>query len=514
MSNAQRDRAVEALQSRSVVQTSVCSLQVQACHEHRLSYNPNLDGIRGLAVLAVMFAHFQIPGFAGGGSVGVRLFFVLSGFLITRVVIADFEQGRSLWSFYWRRFLRLAPAMFLVCVALLLLPRQLAEPEQAFKDVLASASYVSNFTRAFETGTPWLFGHSWSLAVEEQFYLIWPLVLVILLRGGSMYFSALLTLAFITVVWTWRLWLARQGAPLDRLDNGFDTQCDALLVGSLIALIGVGSGDPNRELRFEKYARRLSWIAIAALSMLTAMPTLNPYRQIGPDSWTVTAVICGATIAAAARPGTSYLDRLLGSRGLVCIGMISYGLYLWHGIIGMLLLYSLQLSVLHAALIGIPLSFLVAYLSFRYVERPLLQLKYMDTGHFEVRAGKLAAASTFASIILGAAYFAAINDSPEPRGSLRTITAYGPRAFKHGDQFNVRPLTGQSTIWVTASRPLPPGSRIRLGSTLLDDTAIQGIGISAAIPDNLELGSGALPLTLVNGDGHSLSDTALVTVLP
>lgn len=496
------------------MQTSLRSLQVQACPEHRLSYNPSLDGVRGLAVLAVMFAHFQIPGFAGGGTVGVRLFFVLSGYLITRVLVADFEQGKSLWSFYWRRFLRLAPAMFLVCVALLLLPRQLAEPEQVLKDVLASASYVSNFTRAFETGTPWLFGHSWSLAVEEQFYLIWPLVLVTLLRGGSKYFSALLTLAFITVVWTWRLWLVRQGAPLDRLDNGFDTQCDALLVGSLLALIGVGSGDPNRELRFEKYARRHSWIAIAALSMLTVIPTLNPYRQVGPDSWAVTAVLCGAAIAAAARPGTSHFDRLLGSRGLVSIGRISYGLYLWHGIIGMLLLYSLQFSALHAALLGIPLSFLVAGLSFRYVENPFLQLRYMDATHFEIRAGKLAAASTVACVVLGAAYFAAINETPEHGGSLRTITAYGPRAFKPGDQFNVRPVTGQSTIWVTASRPLPRGSRIRLGSTLLDDTAIQGVGISAAIPDNLKFEVGALPLTLVNGDGHSLSDTESVAVLP
>src|SRR5437870_3842480 len=147
----------------------------------RLGHRPALDGLRGIAALLVIAAHLNIPGFAGGGATGVTLFFALSGFLITALLLEDHARGGIRWlEFYRRRALRLLPALLLVVIAFSAWDAKFERANVA-RDALAAIFYVANFARArgYQLGS---LSHTWSLAVEEQFYFTWPLVLTIVAR--------------------------------------------------------------------------------------------------------------------------------------------------------------------------------------------------------------------------------------------------------------------------------------------------------------------------------------------
>lgn len=151
-----------------------------------LPYLAGLDGLRGVAVLSVMFGHFDVPGFSVAGGYGVDVFFVLSGYLITTILLADLAARRPIARFYWNRATRLVPALLLVCLAIFLIPSSLLSSYGAALNALGALTYTTDWTRAIPViGWSNYLAHTWSLSVEEQFYLAWPLVLKLASRGGE-----------------------------------------------------------------------------------------------------------------------------------------------------------------------------------------------------------------------------------------------------------------------------------------------------------------------------------------
>ncbi|SNQ50235.1 Putative acyltransferase (fragment) [Frankia canadensis] len=202
-----------------------------------LGRNPALDGLRALAVLCVLVFHMDaLP----GGYLGVDVFFVLSGFLITGQLLAERDRAGevSLIRFYVRRAYRLLPAFWLLAlVGLVAVVTGIDGRAGALGEFLgslaASAMYVNNYVQVVRqsTGAGWL-GHTWSLSAEEQFYLLWPLVLVALCRRPRLARRLpVVLLAGVAAVALWRNVLAAFGASATRMYFGLDTRADALLVG-------------------------------------------------------------------------------------------------------------------------------------------------------------------------------------------------------------------------------------------------------------------------------------------
>ena len=290
-------------------------------------YHRGLDGLRGVAVLSVMLYH---SGVIRGGFLGVDVFFTLSGFLITSLLLEEHAATGTvdIWRFYVRRALRLLPALlvFLVFWGGMLLA--LTPPSfwpLAGGYVLAVLCYVANWTVIY-----WMpigiFGHTWSLAIEEQFYLVWPVALVLLVRWvrRPTRIAAVLTLAAAASL-AWRLSLALAGASFPRIYAATDTHADGLLIGAVLAVLlaggwlGVGgSGGVRRRVA------AVSAIGLAGL-LLTAAPV--PGHAYG-----VSALAALATAGIILHIGThgSLVARLLECRWLANVGRVSYGLYLWH----------------------------------------------------------------------------------------------------------------------------------------------------------------------------------------
>lgn len=326
----------------------------------RLGHRPALDGLRGVAILLVVGAH-GLTRFEAGGTIGVTVFFTLSGFLITALLLEERERrGRiSLIDFYRRRLLRLLPALTLLVGVLV------ACSMTSIVGAAAALLYVGNWIEV-DTAGPGLGGlaHTWSLAVEEQFYIIWPVVLIATARLGR---GALLAVALAgsmyAIVARAALW-DNSITTMRRIYLGTDMHADALLVGCALAVILCGS---HRRATSRRTVVVLALVAIAALGFPQSMaiwfvlnPTLVPLLA-------AVAIFCLTT-------GTRL--RLLESRAFVVIGRRSYGLYLWH--VPVFAVGSQHLEVLphfisFALLVGV--SWLVTSLSWRYVERPFLRLK-------------------------------------------------------------------------------------------------------------------------------------------
>lgn len=276
-------------------------------------YQPQLDGLRAVAVLVVMLGHSWERWLPGGG-VGVDLFFALSGYLITSLLIAEMQNRGAidLPRFYGRRAVRLFPALLLMLAVVLLWARP------PLFDVAAALFYFGNWVRALGVSSLGSLGPTWSLSVEEQFYLVWPLVLIgswRLARLRGVLVAALLGSA---LAWVLRglLW-----ASPDRVYNGTDTRMDGLLLGAGLAVVLATE-------RGTSIARRLVvWLvlpaaAVVALEALSREPSWWRYLGVSASS----AVIVAALLLYPA----SWAARLLTLRPLVYVGKISYGMYLWH----------------------------------------------------------------------------------------------------------------------------------------------------------------------------------------
>jgi peptidoglycan/LPS O-acetylase OafA/YrhL len=349
--------------------------------QFHLGYRRWLDGLRGVAILLVLAFHFRlIP----GGWLGVDIFFVLSGFLITTLLAEEWQRrgSISLKHFYLRRALRLLPAFLTLLMCYLLI--SLLFPPAAgmgarLREVLVAACYVANWPGLHQTNMPVL-GHTWSLSVEEQFYLLWPLLFFLMLRLGLSR-RRILTLvgAGIIVSAALRIVLYRmypvmgpeKAANIMRLYMGLDTRADALLVGCLTGLLATWGMLP-RSRRFLFWGS-LTTLGAALLLGYLALTRSMEHSQFYHGLFTAVAFMAACNIARLLAGPLPLVSPALECRPLIGIGRISYGLYLFH--IPVLALLPLDLAYpvfLFMALVG---TFACAGLCYFLIERPCLRLK-------------------------------------------------------------------------------------------------------------------------------------------
>ncbi|HZP28662.1 MAG TPA: acyltransferase family protein [Acidimicrobiia bacterium] len=350
-------------------------------------HQPALDGLRAVAVLAVIAYHLGY-GWAAGGYLGVDAFFVLSGYLITSLLLVEYAAGGriDLTAFWARRARRLLPALLLVLTAVSVWAALELRPDQLGNlrgDGLATLFYGANwrfvasgqsYFDVFSSASP--LRHAWSLAIEEQFYLVWPLVVLACLRlargrarllAGVCVGGAAVSIALMAAVYD----------PTDpsRAYYGTDTRAHALLVGALLAILlrhrGARAAGPDappragRTLQIVGTAAALGCIAAFAL-----IPDTSGAMYRG--GFAAFAVAVALLIAAAVAPGPSPLRQVLSVRPLRFLGTISYGLYLWHWPV------QVALDETRTGLSGVGLdaarivtTFTLATLSFAIVERPI-----------------------------------------------------------------------------------------------------------------------------------------------
>ncbi|RXK53658.1 acyltransferase [Oleiharenicola lentus] len=300
-------------------------------------YYPALDGLRTIAVGIVLCAHGGVPWFRSGG-VGVDIFFVLSGFLITTILSTERQRTGAIAfrNFYARRFLRLAPALVLTCAVVAVAKPAFGEPFPG-TDIAFALSYTANWVQAlYHYHLTWL-NHCWSLAIEEQFYLIWPLVILGVERiGRSPAAKAGLLLGGAAVIAVYRAW--HVGVWTDeRINFGLDTRMDSLMTGAALAYAVQawrnapgGTGAP----------RGLAWVSpvlgrvLAPLALVTLFLIPNIVTWYSPwMGWIGYVLVAGlaATVLADLVLGRhSLLAPVLATRPMVFVGKISYGLYLLH----------------------------------------------------------------------------------------------------------------------------------------------------------------------------------------
>jgi peptidoglycan/LPS O-acetylase OafA/YrhL len=337
-----------------------------------LEHEPALDGLRAMAVMAVVLFH-AVPHALPGGFFGVDVFFALSGYLITRLLLSEYDTlGRiDLWRFYIRRIWRLAPAlcvMLWVYVSIELAWHGFAKWKTLALDALLALAYVTNWTRATGWHLPADLGHTWSLAVEEQFYLIWPLLLIGVLkltrrRGLQVLLVSVMALASML----WRLYLQDQGASVDRLYNGSDVRAETLLWGALLAILRHPEATQQRRHWLDQVGE---WL----------IPALMFGLWIGAqwtDAWVysvgVTAVSGMSLLLIHGLHGGrwQFVYRVLSTGSVVYVGRVSYGIYLWHFPILRWLMES-PMDAWSRLVCTLALSLAAASLSYHLMEKPLL----------------------------------------------------------------------------------------------------------------------------------------------
>jgi peptidoglycan/LPS O-acetylase OafA/YrhL len=346
-----------------------------------LGYAPGLDGLRGFMTLGVLAAHIR-HALAPGAILYMDIFFVMSGYFITALLLRDRERyGRiRLGNFYARRFMRLVPP-FAAMIAAYLVFGYFFLPD--FRSVVIDAAvafgYLMNLWRAgllpsIPPVEASYLGHTWSLAIEEQFYLVWPAVLIVLLRRMDISWRLFWTiLGFAATIWAWRIYLTWQGLHWFRLYNGTDTRADALMIGCALAVwLRLVSLDLHP--RLDAAFRRAAWpllIGFAFFTVLFYSPEHRFYYYAG-------SVLLGAApafliIVILIRPTKTVLHRVFEQQSLVFLGRIFYALYLWHLPVFAIMNWHYGLRSGLRALIGFPLVFVLAVLSYVLIERHFMR---------------------------------------------------------------------------------------------------------------------------------------------
>ena len=454
-------------------------------HSDPVEFRPDIEGLRGIAILLVFLFHAGLP-WTPGGFVGVDVFFVISGFLITGKLWRESQQpgGLSITKFYAWRIRRLLPAALVVVAVVsligLLLVAPLNRSELAADGAssalsLANMRFIGSADYFAPTSTPSPFLHFWSLSVEEQFYLVWPALIVLLTwRGGSARRLIAALLVAIGASFALSLWLT--DASPARAFYLLPTRVWQLGVGGVLALAGV-VGTSRR-------AGALAWAGLAAVAVAgVAITAEMPYPGLAAVLPTAGAVALLYGGAASGGP-----VRLLASAPLRFLGKISYSLYLWHWP-----LLVLPVMLLERALTGIEIAVAVAaaigvsWLSWRFVEQPF---RYGDrsrraTSWSAIRIG-IAGILTVTLFTQGlaaglAAATSATAPSPSPSGS--PVASNGPIA-------------------------LPSNLTPSLAAARNDEERLRGDGCLAfervTTPPDCEYGVKGSPITIaLVGDSHA-----------
>lgn len=382
----------------------------------RVPWLPGLDGIRGLAVACVVLYHAG-AGWLPAGFLGVDVFFVVSGFLITALLAAERERsgGASLRGFWMRRAKRLLPALAAVLAATTVFAAAVLGDSLVdhLREVLSAAVYLTNWdlivreVSYFDTfERPSQLRHLWSLAVEEQFYVLWPLAFLAAVRlGGSSWLRRLTWFAALAAAASvaWMAVLYEPASDPSRAYFGSDARAFTILIG---VLLGLHWRPWRRELG------RAAGIATdaAGLGGLAVIGTIMA-RTSSFDAWLyptgllLLSLAAAAAIAAAARPG-GLVEQILSWRPLRYAGSRSYGIYLWHWPVLLALEWEAGLAYASPWLLaaGAGATLALAEASYRWVERPVREGRFWEQfGGRRVQAPRAAWAAMGAAVIAATA---------------------------------------------------------------------------------------------------------------
>ncbi|HEV7631487.1 MAG TPA: acyltransferase [Steroidobacteraceae bacterium] len=330
---------------------------------------PQLDGLRGIAILAVLGIH---TGLLSGGRAGVDIFFALSGYLITGILLREHARTGSinLLNFYRRRAVRLLPALFVFLAAIALWSQfRPLFPVSNLRALEATLFYFANMQIVWLVPNPEQLGpltHTWSLSIEEQFYAAWPLLMIAGLRlrtSRDMLFGVVSAGA--VAILLWRLWLQFHGAAPDRIYFSTDTHSDGLLIGCALALL------PQW---LDAFLQRFRALLCPVAGWLLLWTVLTPFMR-SPESWISIslAAACSAVLIWSV-PHSLRLRQALSYPALVWLGLRSYSFYLWHFAVFWAEPFKpLGLPAPLPLFLGIGLSLLLADVSYRWIELPALR---------------------------------------------------------------------------------------------------------------------------------------------
>ncbi len=409
---------------------------------------PGIDALRAIAVLAVFFYHTG-AGWMPGGFLGVDVFFVISGYLITALLLSEIRKRDhiSVIAFWLRRARRLLPAVA-VMIAVTLVVAALVIPSdigQLRGDALSSLFYVNNWHLIFthqsyfqEFGRPSLFRHLWSLSVEEQFYLLWPLLFA---AGMTLFGRKRLLLGVLAGVFLSTLLMIVLFSPeasTNRVFYGTDTRAVGLLVGVALAMIW----HPN-DLR--KGVGRSGWWldAIGLFALFMVLRDLFTVQDFEPSlyrgGFLLLAIWTGLLVATLAHPAAR-LGRILGNRPMVWLGLRSYSFYLWHWPILMLTRPHLDVALSGPVLVTLQLgaTLLLADLSYRFVEQPFRHRRDSASAPGWLRLGRPALAAGVLATVFLVGWSGLVTTSgsgvqrasAHPRTKIVTTAAAGPAATR------------------------------------------------------------------------------------
>jgi peptidoglycan/LPS O-acetylase OafA/YrhL len=387
-----------------------------------MRYRPDVDGLRAIAIATVVLFHLGVKA-VPGGFIGVDIFFVISGFLITGLIVEQLKAGRfSFWDFYARRTRRIFPALFVMMPLTLIVGWFVLTPGEYVnlgKSAAYSAAFLANVYFWLNTGyfdqtastMPLL--HLWSIGVEEQFYLIWPLSLVLVWRfvrlGQKATLLALIAstvlLALVCIIWTAVDAKSAFFLPFTRLWE--------FTLGALALALP--------EVRHTRLANALSVLGVGA--MLASAFTFNEHLAY-PGAYAILPCVGAATAIAAGE--RSLMGRLLSLQPAVLLGKLSYSLYLWHWPILVYCTYyygELKLHLPHK--VGIVLAALgISYISWRFVEQPIRHRRGLPWRHVAVGGAAAAVTACLALVVVTQQGFPTrIPESVRPLGDQAAMEA-------------------------------------------------------------------------------------------
>ena len=337
-------------------------------------YRPDIDGLRAFAVLSVVLFH-AFPEMISGGFIGVDVFFVISGFLISTIIFEKLEQGNfSFIYFYARRIRRIFPALILVLVTSFILGWCIlfvSEYKQLGKHIAGGAGFIANLILWSESGyfdnladtKPLL--HLWSLGIEEQFYFVWPPILWAAWRFRVPYLPIILAIGLVSFTFNF------YGIGIDPVATFYSplTRFWELLIGSLLAYVTVFQMRyPRLVVSSIVQANALSWLGCALF--ISGLLLINKDSGF-PGAWALLPTL-GAALMIKAGPTAWFNKVVLGNSVLVWFGLISYPLYLWHWpLLSFARILSSSVPELEIRISVVALSILLSWLTYRFVEKPI-----------------------------------------------------------------------------------------------------------------------------------------------
>jgi len=447
-----------------------------------LRHVAGLDGIRAIAVLGVLGFHAGV-GWFGGGLLGVDIFFVLSGYLITSLLMGEWSGSGTIafLRFYERRARRLLPGLFILLLLVAAYARWFTAPDglgTLRNDGLSTMAYVANWRFVFSGqsyfvhfGPPSPLLHTWSLAVEEQFYLVWPAVALFVLRRRGRRALGMVAAAGLVLSSAWTAALFHAGVSVSRLYYGTDVRTQEVMMGALLAVAlpaikrrssrastGARSGTgpaPGAELR-----RRPRWVLTAfgtfgALALIWALHVVTGQGNfLYNGGFSLVAVATGAVILLVTLQPKAMVSRVLSIGVLGYIGRISYGLYLYHFPLFMMIDHGhTGLSGWALLTVRMTVTGAAAVLSYHLIEIPIRNRTVLPGWH-------VAAAIPVAMLI--AAAVLVVSTAPPPPVS---TTLNGTR---------------EATLALPLTRPtLPSGRRVKV--LLVGDSLALTLGLGLGV---------------------------------